>query len=152
MKNKDLLVSIYATDYDHNSLSIAKAGVYSEDKLKNISEKYLRRYFKNNGNYKVKPIIKSIVKFKNLDLFAENPIKYVDIIFCRNVLIYFTREQQRDLVKKFYDALLNGGYLILGKSEKLVDHPEVNFITLNGPERIFQKSANINYLNFKGSE
>ncbi len=119
-------------------MKIAKLGIYPEEKLKNVKEKHRRRYFKHNGDYRVKPILKSMVKFKNLDLFADNPIKYVDAIFCRNVLIYFTRDEQKELISKFYSSLVDKGYLILGKSEKLVSSGK-DFLVLNGPERIYQK-------------
>ncbi len=71
-------------------------------------------------------------------MFADNPIKYVDAIFCRNVLIYFTRDEQKELISKFYSSLVDKGYLILGKSEKLVSSGK-DFLVLNGPERIYQK-------------
>lgn len=136
--NDEIVPTIIATDYDKKSLKIAKLGIYQEEKLKNVNEKHRRRYFKYDGDYRVKPILKSMVKFKNLDLFADNPIKYVDAIFCRNVLIYFTRDEQKELISKFYSSLVDKGYLILGKSEKLVSSGK-DFLVLNGPERIYQK-------------
>jgi len=133
------LISIYATDIDANSLKKARAAEYENNSVSEVEENILRRYFQYNGKYKLKEEIKQMVKFKHHDLISDEPLTHVDIILCRNALIYFSRELQKNLFKKFYKGLNKGGYLILGKTESLVGEPARMFQLVNMTERIYQK-------------
>ncbi len=113
----DHAISIYATDIDDRSLRVAAEGAYSERKLEAVPEALAGRYFSHDDNYKVKDGIKSLIKFKRLDLLTDKGIKLCDAIFCRNVLIYFNQEDQEQVLNMFYENLKPGGYLVLGKTE-----------------------------------
>jgi chemotaxis methyl-accepting protein methylase len=74
-------------------------------------------------------------------LMSDERLSHFDVIFCRNVLIYFDREKQKDLLKRFYDALNFGGYLILGGSETLVHGTAGLFETISLENRVYRKRA-----------
>lgn len=115
-------VQILATDISENVLSKAREGIYSGDSIKSLPESYKKRYFVkiDDGFYQVSPEIKSQVTFKVFNLMdpivAKN--KY-DVIFCRNVMIYFNAETKMRLVNKFYEATKPGGYLMIGHAETI---------------------------------
>ena len=115
-------VKIYATDISIQSLDVAKKGIYDKDKVANISEEYLIKYFDEmpNGKYKVKDDIKDMVTFEYHNLITPNN-RYLnmDIVFCRNVLIYFDNESVKLTVNRFYDILNKHGFLFIGHSESL---------------------------------
>jgi chemotaxis protein methyltransferase CheR len=116
-------IKILATDISQNALSQAKLGIYLKDSLKDVPESWLRRYFiKSPGKdeYQVSNELKSSVSYKIFNLM--DPIIFrvpFDIIFCRNVMIYFNQETKENLVQKFYDATNTGGYLLIGHSETI---------------------------------
>ncbi|MEI0530513.1 protein-glutamate O-methyltransferase CheR [Brachyspira pilosicoli] len=115
-------VKIYATDISMQSLEVAKKGIYDKDKVSNISAEYLSKYFDElpNNKYKVKDEIKSMVSFEYHNLINPNS-KYlnIDVVFCRNVLIYFDNESVKLTVNRFYDILNKHGFLFIGHSESL---------------------------------
>ena len=123
---------ILASDLSTRVLAKAAAGVYDEERFRDVPPEVLKRYFlRRQGDsatkYKVKPHLASIIQFRRLNLMDEQfPIKSpLDLIFCRNVMIYFDRPTQERLVNKFYRYLRPGGYLFIGHSESLqwVEHP-----------------------------
>ncbi len=137
---KDFKVSIYGTDIDKKALEIAKVGKYSPSSVRHVPQNYLRRYFRWDGQlYLIKNMVKSLVKFKYFNVFTDNSIKFVDVIFCRNVLIYFSRKEQKKIYKLFHQALNEGGYLVIGKTETLPEEVQKFFLTLSVKERIYQK-------------
>ncbi len=137
----DWVVSIYGTDIDEKCLEIAKKGIYKDSQLKNLNKFLINKYFdKINGMYKIKDEVKKLVRFKKHDLTTEGPIsRYFDAIFCRNVMIYFTEDQKRKVINDFYEALTDGGYLIIGKSETLPNDFKDKFRPVNLKERIYIK-------------
>jgi chemotaxis protein methyltransferase CheR len=122
MKLQGWRVQILATDISQNVLDKAKEAVYSEESIKSLPETYKRRYFQKtkDNNYTVCPEIKNRVAFSTFNLMqpitAKN--KY-NVIFCRNVMIYFNAATKVNLVNKFYDAVLPGGYLMIGHAETI---------------------------------
>jgi len=133
-------VSIYATDIDENCLMRASEGVYSKDQLKNLDPYMVQKYFVPcDQNFKIK--YKNVsVRFKKHDLTSEPPIsKHFDAVFCRNVMIYFNEKQKVKMLTDFYEALSDGGYLIIGKSETLPPEIRKLFLPINVKEKIFQK-------------
>lgn len=114
---------VLATDISQNALVAAKNAVYEEDSLKELSPTWKSKYFRQTGQpgvYTVAPEIKSNVIFRTFNLM--DPIKFrlkFDVIFCRNVMIYFDQPTKDALVKRFYDATNPGGYLLIGHSESL---------------------------------
>ena len=117
---------ILGTDISTKVLSLAKAGCYREDKVKDIPLSLLSRYFIRgceNGetHYTVNEHLKKRVLFQRFNLISESfPFRHpLDIIFCRNVMIYFDKPTQEKIVRRFYNHLSEGGYLFLGHSEGL---------------------------------
>lgn len=112
---------VLATDISQNVLQTANNAEYPESSLSNLPAKWRRDYFVKSGDkYTVAPIIKSNVIFKTFNLM--DPIRFrikFDVIFCRNVMIYFNQQTKDDLVRRFYDATNPGGYLLIGHSESL---------------------------------
>jgi chemotaxis protein methyltransferase CheR len=119
-------IKILATDIDTKVLETAMEGTYKEETVKVVDREVLRRYAlkgvgKNAGYYRMKDSVKKLIYFKRLNLLADTfPLKNkFDIIFCRNVVIYFDRNSQVKLFKQFYNYLNNDGYLFIGHSETL---------------------------------
>ncbi len=117
-------IKIYATDINSRSLRRAKEGVYNSWKIRVTQKHYLEKYFNRIGeSYIVKDEVKSLVEFTYFNLQAPLllPAPSFDIIFCRNVMIYFTTVTTKKVVEMFADALNPGGYLFLGHSETLAN-------------------------------
>ncbi|HAK87951.1 MAG TPA: chemotaxis protein [Nitrospiraceae bacterium] len=114
---------IYASDISEAVLSSARAGVYGSYSIRNVPEAYLKKYFNNsNQQYSLTPNIKSLTKFMKVNLMDDKDtkaIRGVDVIFCRNVLIYFDDKAKQKAVSNLYDALRPNGYLFIGTSESL---------------------------------
>ena len=114
---------VLATDISQNALKAAKEAVYDEDSLKNLSPAWKSKYFvktPEQGIYSVAPAIKSNVIFQTFNLM--DPIHFrlkFDVIFCRNVMIYFDQSTKDALIQRFYDATAPGGYLLIGHSETI---------------------------------
>lgn len=137
---KDVDWSIIATDIDEVILKRAKEGIYEKSALEFVTESQLRRHFKllDDGRYEVKPHIKEKVKFQHHDLMSGVPIaRYLDIISCRNVTIYFSDKQKNDLAKMFYQGLSPGGYYVMGMSEFLGRELEGYFASFKPLQKIF---------------
>jgi chemotaxis protein methyltransferase CheR len=133
---KQWKINIVGTDINENALAIAKEGMYSKYKLRNIDSWYVDKYFTkikggsesksdNNYNtiYRLNDAIKSMVEFRHCNLIRE-PFELAtlhdfDVILCENVIIYFCLESTQRLIKNFYDILAPNGYLFLGYSENL---------------------------------
>jgi len=118
-------IKILATDIDSNVLKTGSNGVYDEARVANLDKALLRRYFKkgsgpNAGKVKVNPALSKYIHFKQLNLLHDWPInEKLDIIFCRNVVIYFDKETKSKLVDRFADQLVDKGMLFMGHSESL---------------------------------
>lgn len=114
-------IQIFATDISENVLTKAREGIYSEDAIKNLPESFKKRYFeKVNDKYHVVPDIKKRITFKVFNLMDPVIIKNkYDVIFCRNVMIYFNSETKANIVSKFYEATKPGGYLMIGHAETI---------------------------------
>lgn len=113
--NKQML----ATDISDKVLQIAVSGTYHQDDTTDLPKSWLHKYFHKEGHYYVvKPFIKSLILFRRLNLMNPFPFKkQFHTIFCRNVMIYFDTPTKDALIQRFYDALVPGGYLIIGHSE-----------------------------------
>ncbi|MDC3332782.1 protein-glutamate O-methyltransferase CheR [bacterium] len=116
---------ILATDLDTDVLQKGKNGIYKVSSTTGIEQSIFKRWFKkgsqnNEGMAKVSPELKELITFKQLNLLQEWPMRGpFDIIFCRNVVIYFDKPTQQQLFDRYYELLAPGGYLILGHSEGL---------------------------------
>ncbi|NMP31378.1 protein-glutamate O-methyltransferase [Thalassotalea sp. M1531] len=118
-------IKILATDIDSNVLSTAKAGVYQQNRIEDVPKAIQESFFKkgtgnNENKVRVTDNVKSLITFKQLNLLHEWPMKGpFDVIFCRNVIIYFDKATQQDLFERYYNMLAPGGLLMLGHSENL---------------------------------
>lgn len=119
---------ILATDIDTQVLNKAQEGLYPADHVAEVDPKYLNTYFtyvrnQNGAFYTVKDRLKEAVYFRRLNLLSEQyPMKkQFDIIFCRNVIIYFDKETQKKLFEKYYSYLKDDGYLLIGHSENITN-------------------------------
>ncbi|OHD13066.1 MAG: hypothetical protein A2086_04020 [Spirochaetes bacterium GWD1_27_9] len=115
------LVEIYGTDINTSVLEEAKKGLFDDKRLRTTPPQYITRYFKkiDTSLYELDRKIVNSVKFSRLNLKTDKFDAKYDIIFCRNVMIYFNKEDQEKIVQKFYDALKNDSYFIIGHSESL---------------------------------
>jgi chemotaxis protein methyltransferase CheR len=113
-------IRVVASDLSFTALERAQSGLYREDQLKGVDPVTIGRYFrKENGQYVVKEEVKKRVIFDYHNLKNDNGLRGLDIIFCRNVMIYFDAEEQRRLVSRFANCLLPGGFLFVGHAESL---------------------------------
>ena len=117
-------VSILATDISSKILDLARQGIYGPNSFRgNVSPYYQTKYFiPNSDRFKVNTQLESMVRFDHLNLsdFAKiRSLRGMDVVFCRNVLIYFDKEMKRQLLKSLYNVLNHGGYLFLGEAESL---------------------------------
>jgi len=116
---------VIATDLDSNVVNTGQRGVYKIDRLKGVSEERKKRWFlkgsgSQEGYVKVKPELQKIIEFGQLNLMDEWPLKdAIDVIFCRNVVIYFDKPTQSKLFNRYADRLPNNGHLFIGHSESL---------------------------------
>jgi chemotaxis protein methyltransferase CheR len=118
-------VKVLATDIDTDVLARARRGVYPDDRLAQVSDARRARYFSQipaeRGRWRIADALADRVAFRTLNLFAAWPMRQpFDVIFCRNVIIYFDEASKQQLVRRFVDALAPGGYLCLGHSESLL--------------------------------
>jgi len=113
-------LEITASDLSLRALMIAKEGFYPESKLKGVPESYFRKYFAGKGDgYIVSEEIRNLVKFDYHNLKFSSGLKNLDIVFCRNVIIYFDEAAQRAVIEKFWDVMNNHSFLFIGHSESL---------------------------------
>ena len=135
-------VEIFATDVDKKSLKAAEKAEYTREYLKNVNKNLLRRYFYFDGKtYRLNDEIRNMVNFQNQDLTSQDLIKDTDVVFCRNVFIYFDRDLQEQLLMKFYNALKPNGYLIMGKAETLISEAREIFEEIDLSSRIYKKKS-----------
>ncbi|NMM63677.1 hypothetical protein HBE96_13540 [Clostridium sp. P21] len=134
-------VEIIATDINDNFLKKARNGIYGEWSFRGTSESFKKKYFDkiNNNEYKIKDSILKLVKFHNLNLvnstyYLDNEfINGVDIIFCRNVLIYFNKHRAQEIIGRFYKSLSSGGWLIVAPAENMyVNDTSFNAVNIDG--------------------
>ena len=117
-------LEILATDVSRNALKRAERGIYTGRSLSGVSENQLAAHFATvKEGHQVKPRLRKMVTFAQMNLAAAVYVGRMDLIFCMNVLIYFSEERRRALVQRFYDSLEPGGYLFLGHSESISKMP-----------------------------
>lgn len=149
-------VKIFATDLDEAAINFARRGLYSENLLKGIPDDYRKRFFDQGElGYSITKILRQMVIFGQQDLTRSAPFPRIDLILCRNVLIYFTPELQEYVLNQFAFSLAPDGYLFLGKAEtvrstltfyELIDkHWKIYHCTGNvSPAKRHQALVNIN--------
>ncbi len=130
-------IKIFATDVDSRAIELAGKGVYSESILDDVSTERLARFFtKKNDQYIISKEIRRMIIFAPHNMLSDPPFGKLDLICCRNVMIYFQPVLQRSLFSIFHSALKNGGYLFLGKSETAGEYSSV-FRPICNAEKIY---------------
>jgi chemotaxis protein methyltransferase CheR len=138
-----LSVAILGTDISAPVLEAARSGLYDPARLAEVPPVVLDRYFIREGHrYRLCERIRSRVRFEQHDLLAAPAYSGMDLILCRNVLIYFSRDEQARILERFAAALPLGGVLVLGSSETLPGNPGL-FQAERPAERIFRRTATV---------
>lgn len=120
--------NIIATDIDQTIIETAKRGIYSKNDIKNVDNDLVEKYFyMQEDKYNIKESIKNKIKFKRHDLIVEKYDGNMDLILCRNVVIYFTQEAKNEIYRKFYQSLNPGGLLFVGATESIYNYREIGF-------------------------
>ena len=130
---------IYATDLDTEAIAKARKGFYPGNIEADVPAERLARYFTpENGGYRISKNIREMVVFAAQNIISDPPFTKLDILCCRNLLIYFDAQLQKKLLPLFYYALNPGGILLLGSAETIGNHDHL-FAPLNNKARIFQR-------------
>lgn len=135
---------VFATDVDRQALEIAGAGVYPRSVVADLPPEFLERYFQADGqeNFRIHRTLRDRLIFARQDLLSDPPFTKINLVTCRNLLIYLRPEAQKKLLGLMHFALLPEGLLFLGSSETLGDLSYA-FSTLDSKHRIYQKSRGI---------
>ena len=137
------MLSIVATDLSSDILLRAKLGRYPANRVVEIPTDILKNSFSQDGEYfQLQESVRQAVRFFRHDILCDPPFYRADLILCRNVLIYFSREQQQKILNSLAETLLPGGYLVLGRAETLVPSCRDFFRCIDPAERIYQKVEN----------
>jgi chemotaxis protein methyltransferase CheR len=122
-KRSQLRVEILASDISEEILTVARKAVYGSYAIRNVPPQILQKYFREGSwALELNPAIRAPVKFMNVNLIDDKKIRTIrdiDVIFCRNVLIYFDDKAKQKVVSNLYDSLRPGGFLFIGSSESL---------------------------------
>lgn len=141
---KHLEIQLFGTDIDEEAINIARSATYPSTIVDNVSQERLHKFFtKTKGSYRVKKNIREMAIFAPHDVLINPPFSKLDIISCRNVLIYMNKDAQKKILSAFTYALKSGGILFLGPSESISNFVE-SFKTLDNKWKIF-KSKKSNY-------
>jgi len=133
-------IEILATDISRRALRHAERGVYSKRSLQNVSLGQIEAHFTNaKTGFQVKPRIRRMISFAQMNLVESVYVGKIDCIFCMNVLMYFSEERRLGILRRFYDALEPGGYFLLGHSETLTNVPVKFEPVVLGDCRIYRK-------------
>lgn len=133
-------VRIYATDIDEEALNVARRGEYSDEAIKDVPQELLERYFVRNGHWMVKRDLRRMLIFGVHNLVTDAPISHIDLLACRNVLIYMSMDLQTRILSKFQYGLEPEGFMFLGKAESLMAASRI-FTPVSERWRIFRKEA-----------
>lgn len=132
-------IHIIGTDIDEASLELARRAEYGPLALTEAPDAIRRRWFTAIPPHRLDPSIRSRVRFRRLDLLTEQPDFEVDLILCRNLLIYLDRTAQSEVFRKFSRTLRPGGYLVLGRVETLDSVARDRFEAVDARERIYRR-------------
>ncbi|MEO0691658.1 MAG: chemotaxis protein CheB [Pseudomonadota bacterium] len=132
-------LQVFGTDVDLGALRHARAGRYAPSTLAGVDPALIERYFEaDEADYMVKPVLRETVIFAPHNVMSDPPFSKIDMVSCRNVLIYLTKEGQETVLARFHYALRGAGVLLLGTSETIGDHSAF-FAPLSRQNRIFRR-------------
>ena len=141
---RDWEIEIIGSDINQRVLHTARKGVYKKNAHRATSPEMLSRYFldEGKGDYRIIDRVRELVSFSYvnlLDPYKTSLIRDLDIIFCRNVIIYFDREAKRKVIESFSEKLREGGYLLLGHSESLINISNAFVLRTLRNDMVYQK-------------
>ncbi len=132
-------VKIYATDIDEDALAQARSASYSDREVQSLPAALLEKYFDREGDrYVFTKELRRLLIFGRHDLLQDSPISRIDLLLCRNTLMYFNSEVQSGILARFHFAIKDSGFLFLGKAEMLFAHTGL-FMPLDLRRRVFVK-------------
>ncbi len=141
--HQEFKILLYATDLDDDAIAVARAGFYPPNIAQDVDPERLRRYFiKEDTGYRVKKNIREMVVFATQNVIKDPPFTRLDLLSCRNLMIYLEPEIQNRLIPAFHYALKPGGVLFLSPSESITSHTEL-FKPLNRKWKFYQAIGNI---------
>lgn len=144
MLQKGDQIAIVGTDLSPDALKKAKNGYYPADRLKEVPPEMLEKYFKGSAQlYQISEEIRHLVQFFRHDILSEEVFYRADLILCRNLLIYFAREKQQQVLMLLAGALSPGGYLVLGRAETLAPDCRNLFYCVDPAERIYRRTLDL---------
>ncbi|NQT90540.1 MAG: protein-glutamate O-methyltransferase CheR [Candidatus Omnitrophica bacterium] len=137
----NFLLTIIGSDIDKEALVEAKELIYSANRLKGLDKRLLETYFDRieGDKFMLRSYARATVRFRHHDIIEDKPFFHCDIILCRNLLIYFNKQLQEEVLLKFYEALNPGGFLVLGMTESLVGAAVNAFEHVNNRLRIYRR-------------
>jgi len=140
-KQRNLSVKIFGSDLSAHAVEVARAGLYAESDLESVSAERLARFFeRTEGGYRIGKRVRDFCVFVRHDLTRDPPFGKLDLISCRNVLIYFEAELQRRVLPLLHHCLNTRGYLFLGSSEGIREFDQL-FVPVDHEQRIFVKTG-----------
>ena len=144
----DITIQIFGTDVNDKNIERARQGIYTKNIEANVSEERLRRFFvKSNGNYQITKFLREMCIFAKQDLTKDPPFSNMDMVCCRNVLIYFDITLQERLIPILHYGLKPNGFLVLGESESIGKFSDL-FVPLEKRSSVFIKKRMQSQVNF----
>jgi two-component system CheB/CheR fusion protein len=143
---RDYDIKIYATDIDEEELNSARRGEYSQEAIRKIRPEWREKYFRGKDQLRVNREIRRLVIFGKSNLAQDAPISHVNLLVCRNLLIYFDSDLQKQILTRLHYALEPDGILFLGKSESQLANSQ-QFQRLNARWRIFRRINSASVMN-----
>ena len=138
----EIPVQIFGTDLSEHAIQRARIGIYKDSIAREISEVRLRRFFHRvTGGYQISKSIRDMCVFARQNVFSDPPFSRMDLISCRNVLIYLSPVLQKKVIPTFHYALKTGGYLLVGNSEGLLGAGADLFNLVDRKSKIYQKKS-----------
>ena len=144
-RNYNLDVKIFATDVNEACINTASKGIYSEERLRNVSSARLKEFFlPGDKKYQIIPRLRRQIVFARQDLLTDAPFTRLDLVCCRNLLIYFNDAARKKVLSLFNFSLNTSGVLFLGPSESITDFTDA-FAILSEEHRIYRKNAPVRF-------
>jgi two-component system CheB/CheR fusion protein len=145
VQKKRFKVLIFATDIDSHAIAAARAGIYPASIATDLTPERLARFFSSDsgeGSYRIHKVIRDMLVFSEQNVIKDPPFSKLDLISCRNLLIYLGGNLQKKLIPLFHYALKPGGYLFLGTSETVGEHVDL-FAALDRKQKIYQRKEDL---------